>query len=87
MGAWLRTCACEHVDVCSTCVDVTLTGQMVVCWYVCVYELVFRLEKQLDGWMKKQEGEAVKGADNEDEKHRLCFDLVMKDERVAVESG
>lgn len=49
----------------------------------------FRLEKHrlMDGWRSQGRERGTKGFDNEDERQWVCFDLVMKDLKIAVESG
>lgn len=54
-----------------------------VCVYISVHERVhaFRLEKHelMDGWRSQGRGRGSKRVDNEDERHWVCFDLVVKD--------
>lgn len=65
-----------------------MDGRAVVC-FVCQCMCAFRLEKHglMDGWSSWGRGRGSKGVDNEDERQWVCFDLVMKDYRIAVESG
>lgn len=53
--------------------------------------MCFQVKKTwLDGLMEEPgqgRGRSSKGFDNEDERQWVCFDLVMKDLRIAVESG
>ena len=59
--------------------------------YVSVHEreCASRLEKHglMDGWRSRGRVRGSKGFDSEDERQRVCFDLVMKGLRVAVETG
>lgn len=49
--------------------------------YMCMSGCAFRLEKYelMDGWRGRGRGRGSKGVGNEDERHWVCFDLVMKD--------